>query len=91
VVTSQAAERVDAPDAVIDGDYTVLAGTGFNAYAPLRARLASGARVVHESALPKASDIALLAEAEFLAGRAKPATEAEPVYVRDQVAHIKGT
>ncbi|HEY5754816.1 MAG TPA: tRNA (adenosine(37)-N6)-threonylcarbamoyltransferase complex dimerization subunit type 1 TsaB, partial [Steroidobacter sp.] len=91
LVTSLAAERVDAPDAVIEGDYTVLAGTGFNAYATLRARLAIGDRVVHETTLPKASDIALLAEAEFLAGRAKPATEAEPVYVRDQVAHVKGT
>ncbi len=61
LVTSLAAERVDAPDAVTDGDYTVLAGTGFKAYAQLRARLASGDRVVHEAALPTASDIALLA------------------------------
>ncbi|WP_129778660.1 tRNA (adenosine(37)-N6)-threonylcarbamoyltransferase complex dimerization subunit type 1 TsaB [Peristeroidobacter soli] len=89
LVTALAPERVDAPDAVTDGDFTVLAGTGFKAYASLRARLASGTRVVHEEALPKASDIALLAEAEFRAGRAKPASEAEPVYVRDQVAHVK--
>ena len=91
LVTSTAAERVDSPDAVIDGNYTVLAGTGFKAYAQLRARLGSGERIVHEAALPNASDIALLAEAEFRAGRAKPATEAEPVYVRDQVTHVKGT
>jgi tRNA threonylcarbamoyladenosine biosynthesis protein TsaB len=91
LVVSMAAERVDAPDAVSDGDYTVLAGTGFKAYAQLRARLGSGNRVVHEAALPSARDIALLAEAEFHAGRAKPATEAEPVYVRDQVAHVKAT
>jgi len=91
LVTSTGAERVDAPDAVIDGDYTVLAGTGFKAYASLRGRLASGDRVIQETALPNASDIALLAESEFRAGRAKPATEAEPVYVRDQVAHVKGT
>lgn len=90
LVTLQSAERVDAPDAVVDGDYTVLAGTGFKAYTQLRARLATDSRRVHEGTLPKASDIALLAEAEFRAGRAKPATEAAPVYVRDQVAHVKG-
>lgn len=89
LVTPLTPERVDAPDAVVDGNYTVLAGTGFKAYPPLRARLATGDRIVHETALPKASDIALLAEVEFRAGRAKPATEAEPVYIRDQVAHIK--
>lgn len=91
LVTSLAPERVDGPNVVTDGDYTVLAGTGFKAYAQLRARLGTGNRVVHETALPTARDIALLAEAEFRAGRAKPATEAEPVYVRDQVAHVKAT
>lgn len=90
LVTSLSAERVDAPDAVVDSDYTALAGTGFKTYAQLRARLATGDRRVHEAALPRASDIALLAEAEFRAGRAKPAIDAEPVYVRDQVAHVKG-
>lgn len=90
LVTALSAERVDAPDAVDDGDYTVLAGTGFKAYTQLRVRLATGDRIVYEAALPRASDIALLAEAEFRAGRARPATEAEPVYVRDQVAHVKG-
>ena len=89
LVTQLAPERVDAPDAVADGDYTTLAGTGFKAYDRLRSRLATAGRIVHESTLPRASDIALLAEAEFLAGRAKPAAEAEPVYVRDQVAHVK--
>jgi tRNA threonylcarbamoyladenosine biosynthesis protein TsaB len=89
LVTSLSAERVDAPDVVVDGDYSVLAGTGFKAYEPLRARLAKADRIVHEAALPRASDIALLAEAEFRAGRSKPAAEAEPVYIRDQVAHIK--
>lgn len=90
LVTPLAPERVDAPDAVGDGDYTTLAGTGFKAYAQLRSRLSGGNRVVHEAVLPRASEIALLAEAEFRAGRGKPATEAEPVYVRDQVAHVKG-
>lgn len=91
LVTQLQPERVDAPDAVSDGDYTTLAGTGFMAYPKLRERLAAGTRVVHEATLPRAIDIALLAEAEFKAGRGKPAAEAEPVYVRDQVAHVKRT
>jgi tRNA threonylcarbamoyladenosine biosynthesis protein TsaB len=89
LVISSSQERVDAPDAVTDGDYTVLAGTGFKAYQPLVARLTRLDRRIVETALPRASEIALLAEAEFRAGRAKPAAEAEPVYVRDQVAHVK--
>lgn len=88
-VTSMAAERVDAPDAVVDGNYTVLAGTGFKAYPRLASRLTQPDRRVFETALPRAADIALLAEAEFRAGNARPAAEAEPVYVRDQVAHVK--
>lgn len=88
-VSPAALERVDAPDAVIDGDYTVLAGTGFKAYASLATRLAQPNRRMVETALPRATEIALLAETEFRAGRARPAAEAEPVYVRDQVAHVK--
>jgi tRNA threonylcarbamoyladenosine biosynthesis protein TsaB len=89
LVTSLAPERVDAPDAVTDGNYTVLAGTGFKAYPHLASRLVRPDRRVVETALPRAAEIALLAEAEFRAGHAKPASEAEPVYVRDQVAHVK--
>ncbi len=89
LVSSLAPERVDAPDAVPDGNYTVLAGTGFTAYSQLVSRLTRPDRTIAATALPRASEIALLAEAEFRAGRARPAAEAEPVYVRDQVAHVK--
>jgi tRNA threonylcarbamoyladenosine biosynthesis protein TsaB len=89
LVVSLAPERVDAPDAVTDGNYTVLAGTGFKAYAHLASRLTAPDRKITDTILPRATEIALLAEAEFRAGRAKPAAEAEPVYVRDQVAHVK--
>lgn len=89
LVTSLAPERVDAPAAVMDGNYTVLAGTGFKAYPHLTSRLTRPDRKIAETALPRAADIALLAEAEFCAGHARPAAEAEPVYVRDQVAHVK--
>jgi tRNA threonylcarbamoyladenosine biosynthesis protein TsaB len=88
-VSSLAPERVDPPAAVADGNYTTLAGTGFKAYPQLLTRLSAPGQVVHEAALPRAAEIALLAEAEFRAGRAKPAADAEPVYVRDQVAHVK--
>jgi tRNA threonylcarbamoyladenosine biosynthesis protein TsaB len=91
LVSSLGPERVDAPDAVVDGNYSVLAGTGFKAYAALHSRLATDGRAVHDSVLPRARDIALLAEAEFRAGHARPALEAEPVYIRDQVAHVKNT
>jgi len=89
LVTSLAPERVDAPDAVAAGDYTLLAGTGFKAYPLLSSLFAGPGRAVHDAILPRAQEIALLAEAEFRAGRARPAAEAEPVYVRDQVAHVK--
>jgi tRNA threonylcarbamoyladenosine biosynthesis protein TsaB len=89
LVTALAPERVDAPAAVAAGDYTTLAGTGFNAYPPLLMRMSVGNVAVHASALPRAREIALLAAPEFLAGHAKPPAEAEPVYVRDQVAHVK--
>lgn len=89
LVSSLTPERVDPPAAVPAGDYTMLAGTGFKAYAPLLTRLSGSGQIVHAAVLPHARDIALLAEAEFRAGRAKMAAEAEPVYVRDQVAHVK--
>lgn len=89
LVSSLTPERVDPPAAVPSGDYTMLAGTGFQAYPPLLTRLSGSGQVVHAGVLPHAREIALLAEAEFRAGRAKSAAEAEPVYVRDQVAHVK--
>ena len=89
LVRGTADEKVDAPDAVSDGDYTTLVGTGFTAYSQALSRLVRAGRVVHDTVLPHARDIALLAEAEFRAGRAKPAAQAEPVYVRNQVAHVK--
>ncbi len=88
-VAALAPERVDPPDAVAAGNYTTLAGTGFKAYPQLLSRLSGVGVTVYDVTLPRAREIALLAEAEFLAGNAKPAAEAEPVYVRDQVAHVK--
>jgi tRNA threonylcarbamoyladenosine biosynthesis protein TsaB len=85
---ADAPERVDAPEAVAGGNYTVLAGTGFHAYRQqLLARVS--APIIHDTALPRAAEIAVLAEAQLHAGKGRPASEAEPVYVRDQVASVK--
>jgi tRNA threonylcarbamoyladenosine biosynthesis protein TsaB len=45
---------------------------------------------IDASALPRAREILLLAEREFAARRSHPAREASPVYLRDQVATVKG-
>lgn len=59
-------------------------GTGFRAYPELAARFA-GLRI-DDDALPSARAIARLAAASFAAGLGRPAAEAIPVYLRDQVA-----
>jgi tRNA threonylcarbamoyladenosine biosynthesis protein TsaB len=88
LVAALVPERVDSPDAVAAGNYTTLAGTGFKAY-PQLSRFAGASVTVHDAILPRAREIALLAEAQFRAGQGRPAAEAQPVYVRDQVAHVK--
>ncbi|MFC0403274.1 tRNA (adenosine(37)-N6)-threonylcarbamoyltransferase complex dimerization subunit type 1 TsaB [Paraburkholderia rhizosphaerae] len=75
-----APERVEAPD----GPYT-LAG---NAAAVFGERLAvvAGARSIDGAALPHALPIAFAALRAWRAGRAVPADQAAPDYVRDKVA-----
>jgi tRNA threonylcarbamoyladenosine biosynthesis protein TsaB len=87
LVAPTSVERVDRPEAVEPGDATVFAGTGFGAYP----QLATGrpAVAVHGAARPDARDIARLAAAELRAGRGQPPEQAQPVYLRDQVATVK--
>jgi tRNA threonylcarbamoyladenosine biosynthesis protein TsaB len=85
LVVPAAEERVDPPQAVVVGGVAVCAGTGFRAYP----QLVSAGAAVHDSLLPRAREIALLAEPEFAAGRGLPAAQAEPVYLRDQVTFVK--
>jgi tRNA threonylcarbamoyladenosine biosynthesis protein TsaB len=80
-------ERVDRPEAVVAGDASVFAGTGFKAYPQLTA--GRNAAAIHDAALPHARDIARLAVPELLAGRGQPAQQAQPVYLRDQVVAVK--
>jgi len=63
------------------------AGAGFAAYPALRAALGKTLGVVFETFLPRASEIARLAAPEAAAGRAVPAEQALPVYLRDEVTH----
>ena len=87
LVAPTSVERVDRPEKVEVGDATVFAGTGFGAYPHLLAGRATAA--VHSAARPHARDVARLAAAELRAGRGQPAEQAQPVYLRDQVATVK--
>lgn len=80
-------EKVSPPDAVVAGDSTIFAGTGFKAY-PQLATARHGV-VIHDSVLPRAREIAALAGIELRAGRGQPAASAAPVYLRDQVTFVK--
>lgn len=79
-------ERVDPPDAVEERHVQVYAGTGFAAH-PQLARNAQAR--LHSTVLPRAQDIAHLGLLELAAGRGVPADQAQPVYLRDQVATVK--
>lgn len=87
VVVPSSPERVDRPEEVRGGAAAILAGTGFTAYPQLR-DLSVNAEI-HAGVLPHARDIALLGEHELAAGKGKPPTEAQPVYLRDRVVMTK--
>jgi tRNA threonylcarbamoyladenosine biosynthesis protein TsaB len=89
LVVAAGPERVGRPATVDPGaaSLNALVGTGFGAHPQLATSL--GHIPLHERLLPRAQEIALLGEAELAAGRGRPAAEAQPVYVRDQVAVAK--
>lgn len=62
-------------------------GTGFRAYPVLR-ELCQGMDI-DEHALPRARDIARLAVADYVAGLGMAPDQVAPVYLRDQVVHVK--
>ncbi len=87
-VIAASIEQVSAP-ALVDADpaaVTKLAGTGFRAYPELASRFAAQTPI---DALPRAAEIAWLGEAALLNGEGRPAHEAQPVYLRDNVAVAK--
>jgi len=89
-VSAQGPEAVAAPGKVRlppawDGAAVSGAGSGFAAYAARLAALAGQLTVVFPDLRPRASEIARLAAADGLAS-AIPAEQAQPVYLRDDVA-----
>jgi tRNA threonylcarbamoyladenosine biosynthesis protein TsaB len=82
-------ERLSAPEAVTvpGGDAWFGAGHGFAAYPGIAARLGTALAGLDPGALPRAGDIARIAAADFAAGRALPAAQGLPVYLRDEVVH----
>lgn len=89
LVVASSVEQVAPPEAVevSASDFDAAAGMGFAAYPQLRSRFSS--LPLHDSALPRAAEIALLGEAELRAGYGRPAAQAQPIYLRDQVAVAK--
>lgn len=90
LVRSVSVERVSAPEQVVltsEFDPRAALGTGLRAYPVLRERFA--ALSVNDGALPSAAEIAVLAERDFAHGLALSAAAARPVYLRDQVTHVK--
>lgn len=84
-------EHVGAPERVVQPDELAVArlhaaGRGFRAYPALARNWESKLAGLHPELLPRAGAIARLAATEFRAGRALPAEQALPVYLRDDVA-----
>lgn len=88
LVRAASMEQVSGPDAVIvDAAVPIAAGTGFRAYPLLAQRF--GGSVLRPDVLPHAEQIALLGEASLGAGEGVPARDAQPVYLRNNVAIAK--
>lgn len=86
------AEYVSAPGNVGHGapPATHAAGNALAAYPGLSERLASLGARVHPGIHPRADAIARLGAAMLAAGAGVPAEEAQPVYIRDDVARPAG-
>lgn len=87
LVSPTTEEQLTAPEAVaLPGTAGwFAAGTGWSVTA-LAARLGSSARSSDARLLPRATEIARLAQRDHRLGRAVPAETVQPVYLRDQVA-----
>jgi tRNA threonylcarbamoyladenosine biosynthesis protein TsaB len=86
LVQSVGDEQVIAPDAIQYEATTIdfAAGTAWRAYPALRSRYPD--LQVDDAALPRAREIAALAELEFQYGKGVAAADAQPVYLRNEVA-----
>jgi tRNA threonylcarbamoyladenosine biosynthesis protein TsaB len=85
-------ERVSDPGDVRKGDCPLFgalfgAGHGFSAYPALHTLLGDRLSGFDADLLPHAREIALIGAREAAAGRTVAPEEAQPVYLRDEVAH----
>jgi tRNA threonylcarbamoyladenosine biosynthesis protein TsaB len=64
-------------------------GRGFRAYPALRDAVGPRVTVARDDLLPRAAEIARLAVQDVTAGRLLKPEEAIPVYLRDDVAHVR--
>jgi tRNA threonylcarbamoyladenosine biosynthesis protein TsaB len=80
----------DATAAIRGKDGSALGGlgSGFAAYPQLCTAVGGPARVL-EPLFPRAGEILRLAVAEVAAGRTLPAEQALPVYLRNEVTHLR--
>ncbi len=84
-----ALERVGAPASVeLDPQSTptVGVGRGFMVYPALAERLMPRLIAIHPTLLPRAQEMLSIAAREWRAGRTLQATEALPVYIRNNIA-----
>ncbi len=87
------AEQVGAPPTVVlpsDGPATLGVGRGFAVYPELTARLGPRLAGVDGTLLPRATEMVRIAAREWRAGRTLRADQAQPVYLRDEVARLPG-
>jgi tRNA threonylcarbamoyladenosine biosynthesis protein TsaB len=86
VVELVSEERVAAPESVsiYDNQIAIGVGTGWAAYPVLQARFPN--LKIDAAMLPRATEIARLGEAALQAGLGVRADQAQPVYLRDDVA-----
>lgn len=88
-------ERLAAPAAVepepaAAGEVLIAAGHGWSAYPALADRLGARLARIQPELLPRAAEVACLAALEWRAGRVLAAEDAQPVYLRDDVATRSG-
>lgn len=79
------APTLSSPDKVAVDGAAVVCGNGLTAYASTLEKLLFS-QGVRPEIVPHAAHIARLAEAEFAAGRAVKAHDAQPIYLRNKVA-----
>jgi tRNA threonylcarbamoyladenosine biosynthesis protein TsaB len=73
------------------GKPAVAAGSGWGTYAEtLSGRVGSSLTAILPERYPRAAAIARLAVWDYRSGRAYPAEQAQPTYLRDKVANMPG-